>query len=205
MTRITVLALLLFCTGTGLAQNEKDYFEEMRIHREALNAEFADPTTSPLTPEDLEEFTSLDFYPVDTGYRITARFVRTKGEKPFAMPTSTDRKPRYVKYGEAHFELNGKKHVLSIYKNLEIAGVEEYKDHLFLPFTDLTNGFGTYGGGRYLDLITPESDTIMIDFNKAYNPYCAYNYKYSCPIPPEENRLDAEIRAGARDFEEAGE
>ena len=71
-------------------------------------------------------------------------------------------------------------------------------DHLFLPFTDNTNGVETYGGGRYIDLKIPAGNTINIDFNKAYNPYCAYSDKYSCPIPPPENHLDIEIKAGIK-------
>ena len=78
---------------------------------------------------------------------------------------------------------------------------EKYRDYLFLPFTDNTNGEQTYTGGRYIDLSIPDGDTIVVDFNKAYNPYCAYNKKYSCPIVPSVNNLDTEIRAGVKAFE----
>ena len=77
---------------------------------------------------------------------------------------------------------------------------EEYRDYLFLPFTDKTNGSETYTGGRYIDLSIPEGDTLEINFNKAYNPYCAYNPKYSCPIVPGVNALDTEVRAGVKAF-----
>ena len=116
--------------------------------------------------------------------------------KPFKMATSTDRKPIYEKYGEAHFELDGEKIVLPIYQSHSLRVKEEYKDHLFLPFQDLTNGTESYGGGRYLDLRIPTGDTIVIDFNKAYNPYCAYSSRYSCPVPPKENRMKVAVRAG---------
>jgi len=78
---------------------------------------------------------------------------------------------------------------------------EEYRDYLFLPFTDLTNGEQTYMGGRYLDLSIPEGDTIVLDFNRAYNPYCVYNKKYSCPLVPPVNALNTKISAGIKDFE----
>ena len=78
---------------------------------------------------------------------------------------------------------------------------EAYEDYLFLPYTDLTSGDGSYGGGKYLDLKTPEGNTIIIDFNKAYNPYCAYSHRYSCPVPPEENDLLVRIEAGVRVYE----
>jgi uncharacterized protein (DUF1684 family) len=86
--------------------------------------------------------------------------------------------------------------MLNVYQSHTLREKEGYKDYLFLPFTDLTNGNETYGSGRYIDLRIPERETIIIDFNKAYNPYCAYNYGYACPIPPKENKLKVEIRAG---------
>ena len=90
---------------------------------------------------------------------------------------------------------------MNIYQNLELISKPEYVDYLFVPFTDLTNGKGSYSGGRYIDTRIPPGKKIVLDFNKAYNPYCAYNGKYSCPIPPEENHLEVEIRAGVKDFE----
>ncbi|MCK5678470.1 MAG: DUF1684 domain-containing protein, partial [Flavobacteriaceae bacterium] len=91
---------------------------------------------------------------------------------------------------------------LEIYQNQKLILTTDYEDYLFLPFTDKTNGESTYGGGRYLDLKIPDGDTTVIDFNKAYNPYCAYNHKYSCPIPPKANQLDVEINAGVKAYEE---
>jgi uncharacterized protein (DUF1684 family) len=76
----------------------------------------------------------------------------------------------------------------------------KYKNHIFVPFTDLTTGSESYGGGRYVDLELPFSDKVIIDFNRAYNPYCAYNHKYSCAIPPEENHLNVAIKAGVKAF-----
>jgi uncharacterized protein len=86
--------------------------------------------------------------------------------------------------------------VLSLYQNHELRTTETHKNHLFLPFKDLTNGTESYGDGRYLDLSIPEGEPLVIDFSKAYNPYCAYSSHYSCPIPPKENRLRIPIRAG---------
>lgn len=165
-----------------------------------INSEYADAKESPLKEKDLKEFEALHFYPVDLKMCVEAQFVRTANEKPFAMPTSGTRTPLYVKYGEVLFSINGKNLKLNIYRNIELAKMEKYKNHLFLPFTDLTSGIGSYGGGRYIDLEIPKGKTIEIDFNKAYNPYCAYNEKYSCPIPPKENDLPIEIIAGVKKF-----
>ncbi len=168
--------------------------------RKKLNNEFKDAKTSPLTARDLKNFQSLEFFPMDTTLRIVAKFEETPNELPFFMPTTTERLPEYRSYGVALFELNGKQFRLTLYRNQQLKLEEEYKNYLFLPFTDLTNGELTYGGGRYIDLSIPDGNEIVIDFNKAYNPYCAYNKKYSCPKVPAENNMDIEIRAGVMAF-----
>lgn len=178
------------------AENEKTAKE----FQEELNREYANPEESPLEKEDLEEFTGLAFFEIDPEYIVKAEFVRTPAEPPFTMKTSTDRLPVYVKYGELYFTLKGKDFKLNVYQNQELTQDPEYFDYLFLPFTDLSNGRSTYGGGRYLDLRIPESKEVILDFNKAYNPYCAYSGRYSCPIPPEENDLETEILAGVKSF-----
>ncbi|WP_281321965.1 DUF1684 domain-containing protein [Flavobacterium aestivum] len=165
-----------------------------------LNAEYADAKTSPLTTEDLAQFKSLDFYPINNKAFVVAQFIRTKDEKPFEMPTSGTRRPMYVKYGEARFQLEGKEFKLNIYRNIELSKKEEYKDHLFLPFSDLSSGKESYIGGKYIDLKIPTGNTIVIDFNQSYNPYCAYNHRYSCPKVPLENDLAIEIKAGVKKF-----
>ncbi|EIJ39434.1 Protein of unknown function (DUF1684) [Galbibacter orientalis DSM 19592] len=165
-----------------------------------INEEYADPKESPLTKEDFIGFESLEFFPIDTSFNVVAKLELTPNEQPFLMPTTTDRKSEEVLFGILYFELHGKKFSLNVYQNLQLKETEEYKDYLFLPFADTTNGEETYGGGRYIDLRIPETDSITIDFNKAYNPYCAYNKKYSCPIVPKENTLDYAITAGVKKF-----
>ncbi len=165
-----------------------------------LNDEFKSPESSPLPDRYRKDFESLDFFKPDTNYVVKAKFVLTPDALPFLMPTTTDRKSEEVVYGIAHFQLNGKEHKLEIYQNRKLMLDEEYKDYLFLPFTDQTNGEQTYAGGRYIDLSIPNDNTIVIDFNKAYNPYCAYNKKYSCPIVPSINALDTSVMAGVKDF-----
>jgi uncharacterized protein (DUF1684 family) len=165
-----------------------------------LNAEYADAKTSPLLPEDLKTFHSLEYYPANEKFFVVAKFIRTENEQPFEMKTSTDRKPVYVKYGEAHFSIDGQVFQLNLYRNIELSKKEQYKDYLFLPFSDLTCGNESYIGGRYIDMKIPKGDTIVIDFNTAYNPYCAYSYKYSCPKVPLENDLKIAVRAGVKKF-----
>ena len=174
--------------------------EDILEFQSNLNEEFKNPETSPLPDRYRKDFENLDFFQPDTNYVVKAKFVLTPDALPFLMPTTTDRKSEEVVYGIAHFQLNGKEHQLEIYQNRKLMHEEEYKDYLFLPFTDQTNGDQTYTGGRYIDLSIPKGNFILIDFNKAYNPYCAYNKKYSCPIVPSVNALDIKVMAGVKDF-----
>jgi len=185
--------------GFGFAQAQFDLANVDKFQKE-LNAEYANAKTSPLLPEDLKVFKSLDFYPASEKFFVVAKFIRTENEQPFEMKTSTDRKPVYVKYGEAHFTIDGQSFKLNIYRNIELSKKEQYKDYLFLPFSDLTCGNESYIGGKYIDMKIPQGDTIVIDFNTSYNPYCAYSPKYSCPKVPLENDLKIEIRAGVKKF-----
>lgn len=197
----TVWCLLMLLVGRSLAVAQSDttqYVQEITRYQQALDEEYAEANTSPLLPKDRKQFRGLPFYPIDAQYCVTATFVRTPGSRPFAMPTSNPRRTIYEKYGEAHFTFDGTAYILPIYQSHELRATEKYRDHLFLPFTDLTSGSETYGGGRYLELTIPEGDSIIVDFNKAYHPYCAYNPKYACPIPPRENHLPIAIRAGVR-------
>lgn len=190
------LVVFISCTKT-----KKDpVIEGIKDFQQKLNLEYADVKTSPLTKKDAITFSSLDFFPIDKKYFVKALFKRTPNEKPFDMLTTTSRLAKYKKYGEAFFTLDGKKQSLSIYQSIDLKEKPEYKEYLFLPFTDKTSGKKSYAGGRYIDLKIPKGDTIVIDFNKAYNPYCAYNHKYSCPIPPKGNYLDVAIKAGVKKY-----
>jgi uncharacterized protein (DUF1684 family) len=185
----------LLLSGIFGCKNEA-YHNEIIEHQFELNASFADPAHSPLLEEDLLNFKGLTFFPIDEDYRVVARLTKTPNASTFEMPTTTDRKPLYKKYGEAHFTLAHRRCSLLIFQNIELIKKPGFEQHLFLPFGDLSNADKSYGGGRFIDLMAVEGDEIVIDFNKAYNPYCAYNHEYSCPIPPKENRLEVEILAG---------
>ena len=196
--RLTILlALIIVMNSKAVGQTYKDSISDFQSH---LNEEYSDPKESPLTKKDLKKFTGHNFFPTDKKYRVKAKFERVNEAVPFLMKTTTDRLPTYEIYGIATFELNDQQIKLNIYQSHRLRETEEYKDYLFLPFTDLTNGQETYSGGRFIDLEIPEEDLIIIDFNKAYNPYCAYNPKYSCPIPPEDNVLQIEINAGIKKY-----
>lgn len=191
---------VLVCFVSNVVAQDSVAIKKVLSFQSELNQKFASEENSPLTPKDLEIFKGLNFFAIDTSYQIEAKFVRTPYETPFIMKTTTNREPLYVKYGEAHFVLQEKKWVLHIYQNQGLKTQSEYEDYLFLPFTDLTNAHSTYGGGRFIDLKIPEGDSIHIDFNMAYNPYCAYNERYSCPIPPDINHMEIAIHAGVKNY-----
>jgi uncharacterized protein len=174
--------------------------DSVKAFQKRINIEFSDSLESPLLDKDRKHFTSLDFYPIDLKYCVIADFKRTLNEATFLMPTTTARKVYYVKYGILNFKIDSIGYSLNIYQNIELAKTEKYKNYLFLPFTDLSNGFETYGGGRFIDLEITAGEQMIVDFNKAYNPSCAYNHKYSCPIPPKENQLKLEVKAGVKKF-----
>jgi uncharacterized protein len=193
------LFLLLFL-NVSISFSQKNKPETSKEFQDNLNKEYADAKESPLMKEDLADFKGLDFFPIDAAYIVSAKFVKSKNEKVFQMKTSTSRLPEYKKYGELHFTLNGKGLKLNVYQNMDLIQREGYEDYLFLPFSDLTNGKESYIGGRYIDMRIQKGKTWTIDFNKAYNPYCAYNHKYSCPKVPLENDLPIEIKAGVKKF-----
>jgi len=198
MKKLFTLSLFLIITTLVLAQSHK---EKVLAFQKKLNEEFLDPEKSPLTPEALKSFSGHPYFPIDKNFRVEASFKKTASPFTFQMKTSANEMRTYDKYGEVTFKLNGQTFTLYIYQSHRLRETEEYKDYLFLPFTDLTNGEETYGGGRYIDLRIPEGDTMVIDFNKAYNPSCAYSHRYSCPIPPKENDLDIRITAGVKDLD----
>ena len=189
----TVLTLFI---GLLSAQT---YVEKLEAHRQKYISDFLTDEHSPLTKKDIKH---LDFYEIDSNYSVKGKITLTPNAIPFDMATSLGIVKRYVQYGTITFQLHDSTFTLSIYQSMKLREQEEYKDYLFVPFNDNTNYTETYGGGRYLDFrmsdITDEN--IIVDFNKAYNPYCAYAGGYACPVPPAENKLDTYIKAGEKQY-----
>lgn len=182
-----------------IAIDSLSYEAEILAFQTQLNEDYSSEETSPLTAEQLEKFEAHAFFPIDSNYRIVARFEKASIDTSIQMPTSSDRLAEYRIFGTAYFELDSNDYSLVLYQSVRLMRMEEYKDYLFLPFNDHTNGEDSYGGGRYIDMKIPSSnDSIIIDFNKAYHPYCAYTDGYSCPVPPPENNLGLRIEAGIR-------
>ncbi|WP_299669173.1 DUF1684 domain-containing protein [uncultured Polaribacter sp.] len=179
-----VSLLLFFIIITSCNSQDKRPILGATEYQKELNTQYKDATKSPLKKRDLKKFKGLDFFPVDSSFIVTANLKRTENAPIFEMATTTTRKPLYKEYGILSFNLNGKDCKLTIYQSQDDERDEKYKDYLFLPFTDDTSGNESYGGGRYMDVMTTDisaENTIQLNFNNTYNPYCAYNDKYSCP------------------------
>jgi uncharacterized protein (DUF1684 family) len=195
---LTVFLIFLLSCALVKAQNtDTVWVKEILSWQEDMNREFADSAQSPLTTEDRMTFKSLRFFPVNADFRVSAQLELTPDSPVFPMKTSGTRTPLYRQFGILHFVIHDTICALALYQNQTLMLTPEYKDYFFIPFADATNDIETYHNGRFLDLELSENTTIVtLDFNKAYNPLCAYNKKYSCPIPPIENVLPVRINAG---------
>jgi len=192
-------SILIFLTIFTFQIKAQTYWESMAKHRQEYKDDFLKNANSPLKQADLA---FIDFYEIDSTFKVKSSFMKTNDKVTFKMPTSDGKQKEYFKYGVLTFTLKGQIQQLSVYRSLALMKIPQYKNYLFVPFKDQTNGTETYGGGRYLDLqITDiQEDTLILDFNKAYNPYCAFSNGYSCPIPPQDNHLKIGIKAGEKIF-----
>lgn len=199
---ILFLVILASCSSQNKweAQNNNDkntsklseYEKRVTRYQDSMSVAFMSGTNGVLKKEDISAIGHLNYFAPNEAYRVNAKYTKIKDGKVFKMPTSTDRLPEYKPFGRLDFALNGDSMNLTLYQNLE------HPDYLFCPFKDLTNGKESYGAGRYLDFQLSDTLNPVLDFNYSYNPYCAYNSDYSCPIPPRENHLKVRIEAGIK-------
>jgi uncharacterized protein len=181
-------------------QTQPDYGQTIVSARSEKDRAFKESKESPLKPEQRATFKSLEYFAPDESYRIAAALrVADEDEQVVStMPTSTGKARQMRRVGSLEFNLKGQP--LSLVAFLEDSESGRASRRLFVPFSDLTSGTETYPAGRYLDLDATPTGLYDLDFNKAYNPYCAYNETYDCPFPPKENRLNLAIRAGEKMF-----
>lgn len=177
----------------GTSTATKGYQQQILDGRVEKDKMFKKSEDSPLTDEQKEIFKSLSYFPVAEKYKVLGEFRRNSNQKVIKMAVTDGTQREYFIFGNVHFHLDGKELDLIVYKP-----VNEDTDYLFIPFYDKTSGELTYGGGRYLEPKLLNNTTLEMDFNKAYNPYCVYNYTYRCAIPPRENTLDVTMLAGEK-------
>lgn len=190
---------IIFYSINGTKPDAAAYAAQLRKARNEKNRAFREAPTSPLSTAQKPQFDSLKYYPASLDFVVEAAISRNANPDTALIQMSDNKAEKYLRWGIAKFDIDNKPQQLGIY--LKASGTDST---LFIPFTDATNGHETYGGGRYLDTAKPASEAteIKLDFNQAYNPYCAYNNDYSCPVPPAENRLQVAIPAGEKSFHE---
>lgn len=182
---------------TGATTPEDDSARrQLEAFRRQKDKFFNDNADSPILPDDKEQFTGLQYYPIDLAYRVMAKLVPETHPGIFRVQTTTGGHKEYTRVGRLEFDLDGQR--LSLTAFMPPADEPLHGNRLFVPFRDKTSGKETYGAGRYIDLNKKATDEYVLDFNRAYNPYCAYSPYYSCPLPPGENNLPVEVKAGEK-------
>lgn len=191
------IALVLFYFVKDTIFNDDNYIKPLLQERTNKDLAFRNPENSPLTEEGRMAFKKLSYYAPNLGYRIRADVQELPKQDTVQMKMNNGTAESYLRYAVATFELEGQPQRLILFKRLS----GEKQDELFVPFTDKTNGFETYGGGRYLDVpFKEDAKTVLLDFNRAYSPYCNYNPDYVCPVPPRDNRLAVAIPVGEKTY-----
>lgn len=198
---IIVGAGILIYTFQGTASKDEaekaKYLEEILQERRDKTNFMLHDEQSPLTEKQKKSFSGLNYFEPQPAFRIEARAEENEEKELLTLPTSDEKQKPFKKWGYAVFEIEGKEQRLLLLQPAYGPDMEG----LFLPFSDATSADETYGAGRYLDLEMPKNKKLVLDFNKAYNPYCAYAEGFSCPFPPKENILPVAIRAGEKTFE----
>ena len=189
----------LSVTGSGEDQGDLKLQEKRVLEwRKERDTFFKNHQRSPLTPNEKRYFKRIKYFPFDPQYVFSGQIERyvlhINNPKYYAtFLTNKGTNKRYLRYGKFHFKLDGREYMLEIYKSI-------LSDTLFIPFKDKTNGKESYEGGRYIDAEIQPGYMMVLDFNMAYHPSCAYNEKFICVLPPRENTLEIEIKAGEKNF-----
>ena len=163
-------------------------YTQLRAQKDEL---FEFDPHSPLTAEQKKSFSGLNYFSVNEDLRFEMEVEKFEDQRSIQMQTSTGDLRTFFRFGRIHFSVENEPVSLTVYSN---------EHGFFIPFVDSQAGVDTYGAGRYLDPELNEEGKLKVDFNSAYNPYCAYNEMYSCPIPPAENRLSVAIKAGEKNY-----
>ncbi len=196
---ISVIAIVIIILYSFQGSGDPAYVEQIEKEREDKDRFMKTSAESPFA-KNKDDYKGLNYFPIDQKYRIIADLVPIENKKIVTLKTNDGKDERYQEYAYAEFDLEQFHNKLVIYEMIDMG---PFRGKLFLAFGDATSANETYGAGRYLDVEkNPGSTTITLDFNKAYNPYCAYNETYSCPLPPPENLLNVAIRAGEKSYHE---
>ena len=202
MFKRQLLSTYLFTALCFCLSAQDSYQESIMAFQDSLNNIQLDTSTSQILAEERASFEGLNFFPINEEYIIEAALVRDHDTHVFKLTYSNEPDvPHYLSYGTLNFNFKGQFYSLHVYQNVEWVEDENKKNLLFLPFKDWTNGPESYGGGRFMHLrVLDEQESVLIDFNKSFNPPCAYNYYMACPLIPESNHIETEVFAGIKTY-----
>lgn len=197
--RFLVVFVLLLNIGYGVAA--QSYTDSIATYRKQYVADLLSDKRAPIKHSQVK---NLSFFPADHSYCVWGNVKVTPGSVPFLVQTHSGKQKPFREYGTITFTVHDSAFTLHMYQSVDMVNNAAHKDDLFVPFTDESNYENTYGGGRYIDLSVKDiqDNKLLLDFNKCYNPYCAYADGFSCPIPPKENSLHIAINAGERVFQQ---
>ena len=192
----TCLLAILILTASAAAH--ATCLDSLPTHRAQMEADYLKSKDSPFDEPMRAHFAGFSYFEGDASFCVDATFERAKGEKPFDMVAFNGKSLPFIKYGVFRFPLGGTMRTLTAYQRRDLPPAE--RQWVLVPFQDSTNGKETYGGGRYLQLDFPIRARMTLDFNRAFNPLCAYDAKFTCPVPPPENRLAISIPVGEKGY-----
>lgn len=198
LTYIVITAVILIAVfslmNTDSPKVESNYIEEMKAFRQAKDSFMRSNEKSPFVEQNVT-FNGLNYYNTNEGFKVKASVEAITDGKIYNLKTSDDKVKTYQAVATLHFDI--------IDSHQDLTLLQSAKDgHFFLPFYDETSAITTYGAGRYLEVdFQKGQQKVTLDFNKAYNPYCAYTKGYSCPVPPPENNISVSINAGEKNYE----
>lgn len=190
---MAAMAVLVGYTIYSGRQAVRSFTDELTDYRRGRQDFLQNNEASPLT--DRQQFSGLAFFAPAEHWQISSHFTPESGARTFAVQLTDGKTETYTLAGRAEFEAGGRPQQLLVFESPE-------SGQYFVPFRDATSGKSTYGGGRYLDVPTENltGSRLLLDFNRAYNPYCAYTPDYVCPVPPRENTLTVAVEAGEKTY-----
>jgi uncharacterized protein (DUF1684 family) len=194
LAAVLALAITAACSAPPPSDDPADYVRDIAASRAEKDAAFRNASDSPIPGPRRAELLPLEYFAPNPDYSVPAALTPVGPREIIQMPTSTGQTRSMERVGRLSFTLKGQTMTLGAFIESGSTSV----DRLFVPFMDRTSGSSTYAAGRYLDLDRTATGLYLVDFNRAYNPYCYYNPTYDCPFPPAENRLAVAIEAGER-------
>lgn len=195
---IGIVLFSVFSFGQLQSASDTELYKLIEDFQVEQDEHYFNKKTSPLPRKERRSFKGHDFFTVDLSYVVEAKFNKIVKEDTVELMSSSGNIKYYRPYATVTFKIGTVECELTAYQSMRLRQIEEYKNYLLLPFRDATSGSESYGGGRYLDLVIPSTNTITLNFNLAYNPYCAYTSGYNCTVPPKENTLSVAIKAGLK-------